>query len=118
MMKSMHGFHHVRARVSHAHKDRSGLEAFPSENTFKRYLDYLMYAVGLLAPLALLPQVFEIYSARSAEGFSVITWALLVASNVLWALYGLVHRESQLVLAHCIFAFFDGAVLAAIFLFS
>ncbi len=114
----MHGFHHVRARVSHAHKDHRGLEAFPSENTFKRQLDYLMYAVGLLAPLALLPQVVEIYSTKSADGFSIVTWTLLVASNVLWALYGLVHRESQLVLAHILFAFFDGAVLAAIFLFS
>lgn len=51
-----------------------GLEPFPSRDVWKRFLDYLMYGVGILAPIALVPQIMQIYTTRSADGISLLTW--------------------------------------------
>ena len=76
-----------------------GLEAFPSNNALKRFLDYLMYGVGIFAPLALLPQILQLYGTRSSVGLSLLTWVLLACVNGLWVVYGLVHKDRQLFVA-------------------
>ena len=109
----MHGFHHLRARV----RMTQGLERFPSSNAWKRFLDYLMYGVGIFGPLALLPQILQLYRTQSAEGLSLLTWSLLTAINVLWGMYGLAHKDKPLFIAHAIFILFDLAIVAGILLY-
>ena len=99
----MLGFHHVRARVRRT-KD---LEPFPSRNTWKRFLDYLMYGVGIIAPLALLPQIIQIYTTKSSIGISLLTWLLLALINMLWAFYGAMHKDKQLFFANAFMVLFD-----------
>ena len=91
----MHGFHHLRTRECVT----QGLEPFPSHSTPKRVLDYIMYAVGFLAPLALLPQIFQIYSTQSSEGVSLLTWVLLTLSSILWTIYAVVHKDKHILFA-------------------
>ena len=109
----MIGFHHVRARV---HASR-GLEPFPATNAWKRFLDYLMYGVGIAAPLALVTQIFQIYTTHSAAGVSLLTWLLLTLFNALWMLYGSVHRDRQLFFANLLMALFDLVVVVGIMLY-
>lgn len=109
----MHGFHHLRARV----RMTQGLERFPSSNVWKRFLDYLMYGVGIFGPLALLPQILQLYGAQSAEGLSLFTWCLLTGINVLWGLYGLAHKDKHLFIAHSIFTLFDLSIVVGILLY-
>jgi len=109
----MNGFHHLRARA----RATRGLEPFPAHSTFKRVLDRLMYGVGFLASLALLPQIFQIYSSKSSEGVSPLTWLLLTCVNVLWALYGAVHKDTQILFANALIIFFDLIIVVGIFLY-
>jgi uncharacterized protein with PQ loop repeat len=110
----MSGFHHLRrrARVS------KGLEPFPARVAWKRALDYVMYGVGVLAPLALLPQIERVYTEQSAGGLSLTTWTLLCVFNGMWALYGLVHRDMQIVVASILMGLFNGVILLGILLYS
>ncbi len=110
----MHGHHHLRARV----RLSKGLEPFPARGAGKRALDYLMYVVGIAAPLALIPQINQLYLARNAENFSLTSWALLSVVSVLWGLYGVVHRETQIVLAHTLMFCFNLAMVVGILLYS
>ncbi len=114
ILKQMHGFHHLRrrARVS------KGLEPFPARVPWKRALDYVMYGVGVFAPLALLPQIERVYKDQSAGGLSLTTWVLLCIFNSMWALYGLVHRDMQIFLANILMLLFNGAILIGILLYS
>ena len=109
----MHGFHHLRARM----RLSGGLEPFPAHGGFKRLFDYLMYAVGIFAPLALLPQIHQLYATRNASGLSLVTWALICMVNALWAAYGLVHRDTQLFLANVLMMVFNLSILIAIWLY-
>ena len=94
-----------------------GLEAFPAQGAGKRFLDYLMYGVGIFGPLALLPQILQLYRTQSAEGLSLLTWSLLTAINVLWGMYGLAHKDKPLFVAHAIFILFDLAIVTGILLY-
>lgn len=95
-----------------------GLETFPSKHAGKRLLDYLMYAVGIFAPLALVPQIRQIYTRQDASGLSSLTWILITIVNGLWAVYGAVHKDRQLFYANVLMGLFNGAILAGILLYS
>ena len=109
----MIGFHHLRARALVAR----GLEPFPAKDARKRFLDRLMYGVGIFAPVALLPQIFQIYSTKSGAGVSIFTWSLLTLLNLLWALYGAVHKDGQIFFANAFIALFDLAIVIGILLY-
>lgn len=76
-----------------------------------------MYGVGILAPVALLPQILQIYSTKSAAGISLLTWSLLTFINILWALYGAVHKDSHIFFANVLMMFFNLTVVAGVLLY-
>jgi len=109
----MLGFHHLRSRALIA----KGLEPFPARDILKRFLDYVMYAVGVLAPLALLPQVIQIYATKNASGISLATWVLLAFFNILWVLYGIAHKDKPIIIAHVLFAILNTLVAVGALLY-
>ena len=102
----MLGFHHLRSRALVT----KGLEPFPARSSGKRFLDYLMYGIGVLAPLALFPQVIQIYTTKNASGISLVTWVLLAFFNVLWVLYGIAHNDKPIIIAHVLFSILNALV--------
>lgn len=76
-----------------------------------------MYAVGVLAPLALLPQVIHIYAEKSAADISLLTWVLLMFFNTLWATYGIVHNDKPIIIANVLFAVFHAAIVVGALLY-
>lgn len=109
----MNGFHHIRARTRVA----KGLEPFPAIGAWKRFLDYLMYGVGILAPIALVPQILQLYTSKSGEGLSLLTWALFAIFNILWALYGAVHNEKQIFFANTFMFLSNLSIVVGILLY-
>jgi uncharacterized protein with PQ loop repeat len=97
------GQQHLSARA----RIFSRLEPFPSADTFKRFLDYLMYGVGIIQPIALVPQVISIYYYGQTSGVSLSTWFLLGFFNALWALYGYVHREMPILISNVLMTALD-----------
>ena len=109
----MIGFHHIRARA----RFTKGLEPFPATDAWKRFLDYLMYGVGVIAPLALVPQIIQIYTTRSSAGVSLLTWILVAFFNALWVLYGAVHKDTQIFIANLFIVIFDLIVVMGILMY-
>lgn len=95
-----------------------GLEVFPSTDGLKRFLDYFMYGVGVVAPLALLPQIMQLYSNQDASGLSLLTWVLLAFVNLLWVVYGVIHKDRQLVTATFLMMLFHLVLVVGILLYS
>lgn len=96
----MLGLHHLalRRRVS------QNLESYPHPTMWKRRFDYAMYFIGLMAPIALIPQALELYSTRDAHSLSLPTWVVLGGINLLWSFYGILHKEPPIAIAN----FFSG----------
>jgi uncharacterized protein with PQ loop repeat len=92
-------------------------EPFPATAAWKRFLDYLMYAVGIIAPIALIPQIVQVYTTRSAAGVSFSTWFLLAFFNTLWTVYAAVHKDKQLFFANALMVVFDLIIVIGILLY-
>jgi len=76
-----------------------------------------MYGVGIAAPIALVPQIIQIYTTKSSAGISLFTWLLLAIINALWAMYGVVHKDSQLIFANALITLFDIVIVVGIVLY-
>lgn len=76
------------------------LEPFPHSDSFKRSLDYSMYFIGLIAPIALIPQAWKIFGTHHVDGLSLLTFVVLGVINLLWTIYGIAHKEKALWLAN------------------
>ncbi len=97
-MKNMYtgGQQHIHARKRVYRK----LSPYPHPYGARRAFDYLMYIVGSLAPLALIPQVIAIYGQRDASGLAFETWFILSIINALWTTYGILHKERPIIVAN------------------
>ncbi|CZF84272.1 hypothetical protein GCE9029_04298 [Grimontia celer] len=58
-------------------------------------LEPLMLVMGLVSPLATLPQIYKLYFSHSehAAGLSLTTWVLYSFIAMLWTIYGLYHKS-------------------------
>ena len=72
------------------------LEPFPHPATLKRFLDRIIFVVGFLGPAFTIPQLWLIYVDHVADGVSVLSWASYALFNVVWILYGIVHKENAI----------------------
>jgi uncharacterized protein with PQ loop repeat len=93
------------------------LEPYPHPEKLKRYFDRTMFVIGSCAPLALLPQVSQVYVEHHVAGLSIITWCLLGIINTLWAIYGFLHKEKPILIANVGMAFLDFSIVVGILLF-
>lgn len=102
----------IRKRVS------KHLEPYPSTHFWKRLLDTLVYTVGILGPLATIPQVYKIYAFEDATGISPLSWILWAVMDIPWILYGLAHREYPLVLTYTLWCVFNSLVFIGALLYG
>ena len=58
-------------------------------------LEPLMLFMGLISPVATLPQLYKLYFSHSqhALGLSTTTWLLYSFIAILWTVYGLYHKN-------------------------
>ncbi len=97
-----HGLHHLLKR------QRLGVA---------RAFDSLMLVVSLCAPLTLLPQILQAFESKNVAGLSLGTWGLLCLINLMWSLYGRLHRERLIFLANFLMALLDLVIVIEILLY-
>lgn len=94
----------MRKRISR------GLEPLPARSSWKRMLDRVVLGVGVLGPLASLPQVYQVYATQDASGLVAISWGAWAVMNLPWILYGFVHKETPIVMSYSLWFFINSAV--------
>ena len=79
-------------------------EPFPARKAWLRLLDRVVITVGIIGPMASLPQIFKIYLLQNVGGISTTSYALWALMDIPWIFYGIVHRERPIVFTY--FAWF------------
>ena len=93
-------------------------KGFPTKTSvLKDALDILMYPVAIIAPLALLPQVIKLYTSQDPSGLALSTWLILGFLNIIWLVYGHVHREPPITLTNFMLGVLNFAIVFGILLF-
>ncbi|NQZ84193.1 MAG: hypothetical protein HRU03_00605 [Nanoarchaeales archaeon] len=109
--KIMHHFH-IRKRV------HQKLEKFPSTDSKKRFLDKIIYFVGVSGPIMTIPQVWEIYSKHDATGVSLVSWGWYLATAFVWLTYAIVHKEKPLIMTYALWILIEIVLVVGIVLYS
>jgi uncharacterized protein with PQ loop repeat len=76
-----------------------------------------MYGVGIFAPLALVPQITQLYMTKSSAGLALPTWLLFTVFNILWATYGVVHKDKHIFFANIFMALFNSVVVVGVLMY-
>ena len=108
------GMHHIHKRKRKYHKN---LKQYPNKSPKIKFLDNFMLIVGSMAPFFTLPQIIRIYSIKDSSGLSPITFLLLALTNVSWLVYGIVHRDRQIIAAHILFFIANTTILTGALVF-
>jgi len=98
MAKDGPGLHHFhkRKRIHLKH------EKYPHPNKGIRFLDKLIFVVGVLGPLMTIPQVIKIWVEHNAAGVSFLTWSSFLIFDSVWLTYGIVHKEKPIIVSYSV----------------
>ena len=55
--------------------------------------------VGVVGPFTVLPQIYSIFTEKSAAGVSLLTWVLIFIVTFPWILYGIAHKEKSIIVS-------------------
>lgn len=80
--------------------------------------DYVMDIAALASPIALLPQVYQIFETHTVSGLSLTTWLLLCGLNVLWVAYGAYRQVTPIVIVNVLCGILNFAGIVGIVLYS
>jgi len=108
------GVRHISRRRK---KLPDGKEPFERISVLKTALDIIMYPIAIASPLALVPQVWYLYSSQNASSLSLTTWVTLATLNLVWLFYGFVHREKPIIIANIMFGSFHFLIALGIVLY-
>lgn len=105
-MVRMSGLHHrhLRKRIY------VNLEKYPHPDFFKRALDVMVYVVGFLGPAFTIPQIWGIYAGANASGVSALTWGAYALFDIVWIVYGIVHKERIITFTYVLWLIMNGVV--------
>lgn len=93
-------------------------EQLPNPDKWKRFLDSVIYIVGVLGPIMTLPQVFKIWVWHQAGGLSVISWGSYILFDIFWLMYGIAHKEKPIILTYASWILINSLVVSGVLLYS
>jgi len=83
----------------------------------RQALDWLIYPAAVASPLALVPQVWQLYATHDVSSLSLPTWATLGVINIIWIIYGLVHREGPVLLTNAALMILNFSIALGVLLY-
>lgn len=106
--------HHLHTRKRVCEKT----EKYPHPHKGVRFLDNLLLVIAVIGPLVNVPQMFKIYTLKSAMGVSLLTFSLYAFFDIPWIAYGIVHKEKPIIIAYSLWLITNIVVIAGIIAYS
>ncbi len=108
-----HPLHHLHKR-KRIHQNK---EQYPHPHSFKRFMDHLVYVMGIIGPLMGSLQAYKIWSEKNAGGVSVPLFSFLILNDVVWFIYGYIHKEKPIMLMYTLWFFVNIFIVAGSLLY-
>jgi uncharacterized protein with PQ loop repeat len=110
----------MKGTLIHLHKRKRAQkkslkkDAFPSPDSRIRRLDKIVMVVAIVFPFTTLPQLYDIWIRKSAVGLSLITWSLFFIFSIPLLMYGIVHKERQLIIMYSLWIVAHATIIIGI----
>lgn len=82
------------------------------------FLDKVTFIAGVIGPFTVVPQIYSIFSTRSAQGVSLSTWLMIFIVTFPWVLYGLAHKEKSILISFTLWEIANLAVVVGVLLYG
>ncbi|HUC96023.1 MAG TPA: PQ-loop domain-containing transporter [Candidatus Saccharimonadia bacterium] len=82
------------------------------------FLDKLTFIVGIVGPLTVIPQIYSIFSTQNASGVSLTTWVLITIATFPWILYGIAHKEINIIVSFILWEFVNVGVIVGVLMYG
>lgn len=109
--QGLHHFHR-RKRIYQNH------EPYPHPNKWKRFMDKLIYVVGIVVPIMTVPQFLKIWVDKNAQGISLISWVTYAIASLFWAVYGVMHKEKPIILTSSLLLILDAFIVVGAIIYG
>lgn len=90
------GLHHIHKRK----RSYQNLLEYPNPRKLIRWLDKILVIVAIVGPLFSIPQIFQIFWYKQAEGVSAFSFGAFSLFNILWIFYGAVHKDKPILITY------------------
>lgn len=85
----------------------------PRTSTRPKVLDNATYVMAVAIPVATLPQAYEVIVGR-IEGVSLTTWSFYLFASILFAYFGVKHKQKLLILMYIPMAIIEIVIVAGL----
>lgn len=103
--------------LRHKYERRQGLKKQP-KTAYIVFLDKLTFIVGVVGPFTVLPQIYSIFTTKSAAGVSLTTWVLIFIVTFPWILYGMAHKEKNIIVSFILWEVVNFSVVVGVLLYG
>ena len=103
--------------LRHKSERQRNVKTQPKSHYIK-FLDKLTFVVGVIGPFTVLPQIYSIYTTRSAAGVSLATWALIFIVTFPWILYGIAHKDKSIITSFILWEVVNLAVVVGVLIYG
>jgi len=114
MSQSTIGLHHQEKRKRLYQR----FEKYPHPDKVKKFVDGLIYVMGIIVPVFTIPQAMQIWLNKTAEGLSLITWTVYLINTVIWMIYGILHKEKPVILTFSLITVLNIIIVVGIIVFN
>lgn len=80
-------------------------------------IDDLALIVGIIQPLATLPQIWLVYSTHNASGVSFFMWTAYNVASVILLMYGIKYRLAPIIWANILWLVVQTPMMVSVFFF-
>jgi uncharacterized protein with PQ loop repeat len=81
------------------------------------YIGKLVLAAAIIEPLMTIPQIYQIWGTKKAQGVSLLSWSFYLLAAVIWLLYGFKVRDKAVVWASILWVLVEGMVIVGILVY-
>lgn len=74
-------------------------------------LDKLTYVFGILLPIFTVPQAYNVLVNKETAGVSLLTWTFYLFASLLFAVFGIIHKERLLIVTYLPFTIIEAAIV-------
>lgn len=103
---------HKRKRIHEQH------EEYPHPQTLKRFLDKIIYVIGVVGPAFGFTQVYKIWYYQEASGISIALFGSHIFFNAIWILYGIYHKEKPIILMYSLWLIINTFITIGAIMYS
>lgn len=108
----------MRARRSERNLRRAAEALAPhvekAEAVIEPHVNRAVIFIGLIYPMAMAPQLYNVWALHRTAGLSGITYGIGLAMAIAWTVYGLIHRERAIWMLNTIWVGVHTAMIAGL----